>query len=236
MVDVLTEIGISDAYLTSYNATMPIVYYLYSGGRIRGNDDKKEMKKFLSVSMAKRLFGVASNDALTKTRTEIQNINCKKTKFSLKIFKNISLVGNRTFIVEESDIDYWLDNYTIGKNTYTILSLLYPNLKLNQMSFHQDHCHPYVSFGTNKLKKLKLAEELIKEWQFKRNLLPNLQFLEGRENESKNKTPLKEWIDKGNKIEYCPKGVNLELKNFNTFFEKRRGLMKKELEKIFEVK
>lgn len=236
MVDVLVSIGVSGAYLTSYNATMPIAYFLYRGGTIKSEVDKKEAKKFISVSVAKRLFGVASDNALSNARREVRNNNCKKTKFSLKMFEKISLTGNKTFTVEEADIDYWLDNYKIGKNAFIILTLLYPNLKFNQKSFHQDHCHPYVSFQKNKLKKLGLGKEKIEEWQIKRNLLPNLQFLEGRENESKNKTPLKEWIDKGNNIEYCPKRVNLELKNFDEFFEKRRALMKKELKKVFEIK
>ena len=46
---------------------------------------------------------------------------------------------NRTFKVDEPDVDYWLDNYVIGQNTYVLSSLLYPKLKLSQVSFHQDH-------------------------------------------------------------------------------------------------
>ena len=64
---------------------------------------------------------------------------------------------------------------------------------------------------------------------------PNLQFLEGRENESKNKTPLKDWIAQGNSIEFMPNGVSLEQKDFDTFFEKRRKLIKAELMKIFNI-
>ena len=83
-------------------------------------------------------------------------------------------------------------------------------------------------------KELGLNDDRIKEWQFKRNLLPNLQFLEGTENESKNKTPLKTWVeDDGNDFEYHPQGVSLELNDFDTFFEERRKLIKKELLKEF---
>ena len=78
----------------------------------------------------------------------------------------------------EVDVYYWLDKYTIGQNTYVILSLLYPELKLSQVSFHQDHCHPYVSFDTKRMKDLGITEDKITEWQFKRNLLPNLRLTE----------------------------------------------------------
>ena len=80
-----------------------------------------------------------------------------------------------------------------------------------------------------------MSNEKVQEWQFKRNLLPNLQFLEGRENESKNKTPLKDWIAQGNSIEFMPNGVSLEQKDFDTFFEERRKLIKAELMKIFNI-
>lgn len=235
MVDVLVSIGISGGFLSSYNATMPLVYYLYKGGTLKTEDDKNEVRKFLSISMAKRLFGIASNDSLRKTREAIQAFDCKKIKFNMQLFDSVSLTGNRTFKVELTDIDYWLDNYTIGQSTYSILTLLYPHLKLSQVSYHQDHCHPYAGFDTNSLKLLGLEQDVIKEWQYKRNLLPNLQFLEGSANESKNKKPLKDWIALGNDIKYMPEGVSLELKDFDTFFRKRRDLIRDDLIRIFNV-
>lgn len=235
MSSLLAEIGMCNENLTSYNATMPIAYYLFKGGKIRDKDSKKEARKFLSVSFAKRLFGVASNEALNNTRNELKNIDCKRTPFSLKLFANISLTGGRTFTVTEKDIEYWLDTYEKGQSTYVLLSLLYPNLKLSQVSFHQDHCHPYVGFDDKNLSSLGLSQEKVLEWQKKRNLLPNLQFLEGAENESKNKTPLAEWVSELNDFKYHPKDISLELKDFDDFFMARRALIKDELMKIFEV-
>lgn len=231
----LVEIGLSDETLTSYNATMPIAYYLYNGGEIKDVESKKETRKYLSVSLAKRLFGVASNSALTTTRNELKKIDCKHTPFSLKLFDKVELVGGRTFKIDEIELDRWLDKYEKGQSTYILLSLLYPNLKLSQVAFHQDHCHPYVGFENKNIASLSLDDEKVKDWQKKRNLLPNLQFLEGKENESKNKTPLKDWIAEGNDFEFHPKGVSLELKDFDNFFDERRKLIKDELKKIFDL-
>lgn len=231
----LVDIGLSDETLTSYNATMPIAYYLYKGGEIKDAESKRETKKFLSVSLAKRLFGVASNSALSTTRNVLKNLDCKHTAFSLKLFENATLVGGRTFTIDENELDRWLDTYEKGQSTYILLSLLYPNLKLSQVAFHQDHCHPYTAFENKNIATLGLDDEKVKEWQKKRNLLPNLQFLEGAENESKNKTPLKEWVEDGNDFEYHPENISLELKDFDTFFTERRKLMKDELKKIFEI-
>jgi len=235
MVDVLVNIGFSGGFLSSYNATMPIVYYLYKGGKIKTDNDLNEVRKFLSVSMGKRLFGVASNDSLKKTRETLQSHDCSKDLFNSQMFESVVLTGNRTFVVGEADIDYWLDNYTIGQSTYAILALLYPSLKLSQISFHQDHCHPFAGFDKGNLKQLGLSDEKIVDWQYKRNLLPNLQFLEGSANESKNKKPLKDWIAAGNTIEYMPKNTSLELIDFDDFFAKRRQLIKEDLMRIFNV-
>ncbi len=233
MADVIADIGLSNETLTSYNATMPIAYYIFKGGKFKDTNSKKELKKFLSVSLAKRLFGVASNSALNSTRNALKTINCKKTAFTLSLFANVTLTGNRNFSVSKGNIDYWLDNYEKGQSTYVLLALLYPDLKLSQVSFHQDHCHPYSGFDDKKLGKLGISKAKQIDWQKKRNLLPNLQFLKGSENESKNKTPLKEWVENGNSFDYYPQGISLELIDFDSFFEARRILVKKELFRIF---
>lgn len=233
----LSDAGICDEKLTSYNATMPIAYYLYKGGTISGETGEKEVRKFLSVSMAKALFGVASNSALDSTRKALLKIDCKKTPFTLSLFANITLTGGRTFDVSESEIDRWLDTFEIGVNTYVILSLLYPKLKLSQVFFHQDHCHPWTAFESRNIKALGLNAETVTDWRKKRNRLPNLQFLEGRENGSKNKTPLIDWIARGKKIKYCPEPekVSLELMDFENFYKSRRKLIKDELMELFDV-
>lgn len=231
----LVDIGLSDETLTSYNATMPIAYYLYKGGEIKDADSKKEARKFLSVSLAKRLFGVASTQALSKTRNVLKNLDCKHTAFSLKLFENATLFGGRTFTIDENELDRWLDTYEKGQSTYILLSLLYPNIKLSQVAFHQDHCHPYAGFENKNIAVLGLDDEKVKEWQKKRNLLPNLQFLEGAENESKNKTPLKDWVEEGNDFEYHPENISLELKDFDVFFVERRKLIRDKLKEIFEI-
>lgn len=235
MSSVLADIGLSNETLTSYNATMPIVYFLYKGGKIKDKEAKKEVRKFLSVAMAQRLFGVASNDALNKTRNVLKALDCKKAVFGLSLFAETTLTGGRTFTVTEKDIDLWLNNYEKGQSTYLLLALLYPNYKLSQVAFHQDHCHPHVSFDDKNIAALGLTDEKVKEWQKKRNLLPNLQFLEGTENEQKNKTPLIQWVSEGNNFLYRPAGVSLELKDFEVFFNERRKLIKKELASIFGV-
>lgn len=234
--ELLKDIGLCHENLTSYNATMPIAYYIFHGGNTENKNIRDEVRKFLSVSMAKNLFGVASNSALNASRNILKNIECQKTPFALSLFAEVKLVGDKTFSVSEKDVDYWMDNYKKGPKTYTILTLLYPNLKLSQNTFHQDHCHADSLFAAKKLRKLNISEDKIVEWQKMKDLLPNLQFLEGSENQHKLKTPLKQWVNEGNKLDFRPEGISLELKDFDEFFKERRKLMKEELLKIFSIK
>ncbi len=229
-VDSLVKLGYSTEMLSSQNALIPYIYYLYKGG-----NDKNitGLKKYLAVSQLKNLYGVASNAALTNTRAALETLNCKKVDFDITLFDSVILVGDRNFKLTEEDINSYMDKEK-GKYTFYILSLLYPNLKLDQIIFHQDHAHPYNAFEN--LDKNKLSKEQIELWKRLRDTLPNLELLEGSENESKNDMSLTDWIKKGNKVEYSDENESTDLYNFENYYNKRKENMITELKKIFDIK
>ena len=160
--------------------------------------------------------------------------------FNLSALQGIRFSGDRYLRYTQEDIEALFDR-EIGAYTFMVLSLLYPNLKYSQKGFHQDHMHPYVGFTTDKLSKVVLPDgssldkETIAEWQWRRNTLANLQLLEGRENEKKNKTPLIDWLKapgNADNAKYLPEGISYELGNFEEFMAKRRELMAAELKRI----
>lgn len=62
-----------------------------------------------------------------------------------------------------------------------------------------------------------------------------IQLLEGRENESKNATPLVDWLkfsENRENAKYLPSDISYELANFEEFMEKRQELMSKALKDI----
>ena len=111
-------------------------------------------------------------------------------------------------------------------------------MKYTQVQFHQDHIHPRAGFDTAALRSMKLDDETIGDWQAKRDALPNLQLLEGRENSAKRATPFEDWLaeeypEKTDartflKTHHIP-NVSLDLAKFGTFFDKRRALLKQKL-------
>lgn len=229
-VDSLVKLGYSDEMLSSQNALIPYIYYLYKGGNEKNITG---LKKYLAVSQLKNLYGVASNAALTSTRAALEKLNCKKVDFDIILFDSVILVGDRDFKIREDDINSYMDKEK-GKYTFYILSLLYPNLKLDQVKFHQDHAHPYNAFEN--LDKDKLTKEQIDRWKILRDTLPNLELLEGSENESKNDMSLTDWVNKGNKVEYSDEKESTDLYNFENYYKKRKEKMVTELKRIFDVK
>ena len=86
--------------------------------------------------------------------------------------------------IDTDNIDEFLE-FKKGPSAFLILSALYPDFKLDQIQFHQDHMHPHSKFKPAKLEALGLGEEVINEWLDMRDQLPNLQLLEGIENVQK---------------------------------------------------
>ena len=237
-VSVLNDFGFNSENILSYVAVSPIVDYLYKGGEL-DKDSKSELRKYIVIAQLKQIFGTASNSALTSIREALKK--APSDSFSMKNLENIRFTGDRNLRYTADEIDAMFDTYEIGAYTFMILSLLYKNLKHSQKGFHQDHMHPYSSFEEDKIKKLVMADgkplddSTKEEWKRRRNTLANLQLLEGRENESKNATPLVDWLKvKENKenVKYLPVGISYELSNFDEFMEQRQKLMSDELKRL----
>ena len=234
-VSFLNESGFNSENILSYVAVIPIVYYFYKGGELHKDDSESELRKYFVIAQLKQIFGTASNSALTSIREALKK--APSDSFSMKNLENIRFTGDRNLRYTADEIDAMFDTYEIGAYTFMILSLLYPNLKYSQKGFHQDHMHPYSSFEEDKIKKLviPLDDSTKEEWKRRRNTLANLQLLEGRENESKNATPLVDWLkvkENRENVKYLPVGISYELSNFDEFMEQRQKLMSDELKSI----
>ena len=153
-----------------------------------------------------------------------------------KVIKSLDEVINRIML------------YKKGRQAFITLSILYPNLRYNEIEFDQDHIHPSFSFSDIKLKDINLNSSDMIRWQEMKDQLPNLQMMEGRKNRQKNKTPFNDWLNEmfndENNIKtskevylndnYIPKGISYNIKNFEIFFDKRRSILIKRLKEILD--
>ena len=256
MVELLVEFGFNGETLTSQNATIIIAYYLYNGGE-RDNDSKHALKMYLVHALLSGIFGSSQDQLLTALRsifrTEIKDENDnvigykgKYKKFSFDEMITHELPTRVSLKIRKTDLDDLLTTRK-GSQAFTILSLLYPSLKFSEVLFHQDHIHPFSKFTKNNLCNIGIPDCEYAKWIELRDMIPNLQLMEGQQNRIKSDTNFKEWIDSNykdvdNKVAYIlnnylpPEKENCyEFAEFTRFFDERRKLIKAKLMSILHI-
>lgn len=249
-IDFMRELGFNSENIIADNAIIPIIYYRYMYGTNAFKndidpkakkiilDEEMEIRKYMVVSQVRHIFGQSTSSALSTIRKE-QN-KYKGKKFELKDYQNLNFFSGTNLRCNAQDIDSWFDEFEKGPYTFMLLSLLY-SYKYGKVNIHQDHMHPFSSFNTNNLKKLKLpngsllTNDEIKEWKHKCNTLANLQLLDSSGNQSKNAVPLVKWLQNPTNsanVKYLPQGISYDLNNFEKFIEERKKLMSNDLKKI----
>ncbi len=198
-VDLLVEFGFSYENLTSLNAVIPIAYY-YMNCNLDDSNIRKELRRYLINSLIKKIYGNQGDQALTHVR-DVMNYCIKDNgRFEFNVFeKEFNSKSRKNISITDDDIEEILE-YKKGAYSFMVLSLLYPNLKYSQVKFHQDHIHPASLFTDSKLQSYNIAIDKRNIWKDIKDKLPNLQMMEGSENESKNKSLFKEWVNNPNNV------------------------------------
>ncbi len=250
-VDLLVAFGFNGTLLTSQNSIIIIAYYIYKGGLL--NDTiKAEIKQYLIHALLKGVYGASQDQLITKLREALRSVekdeSGKETyklsanTFSFKTLLELELPSNKTFYISDKDLERFL-SYKKGTSSFLVLSLLYPNLRYNEVQFHQDHIHPASKFSSPVFDEISINEEERKSWLELRDTVPNLQFMESRENVTKNATPFSVWLAHKNDSEvsyfkasnHIPVEESLEFSNFKSFYENRKTILKNELKKVLAI-
>ena len=243
----LREFGFNKKRLSSNYAATPLAYYLYKGGKVDPTA-KQELRKLIVHSLLKQVYSGQADTALSGLRDGLRikadngdTFILKDAKFDFSVYKHTKMSGGKKLTIDTTDIENFLE-YKKGAFSFLLLSTLYPDLRLDQISFHQDHMHPHSKFKPSLLKAVGIDGETIKQWQDMRDQVPNLQLLEGRENTVKQATDLSKWVnDKTDDATYYRKRnyildeQSLELADFEEFFSNRKQLLRKKLYELFDV-
>jgi len=244
----LREFGFNKTRLSSNYAVTPVAYYLFKGGKVDATT-KQELRSLIVHSLLKQVYSGQADTALgglrdglrVKSSTNDGVYELKSVTFDFSEYKHTKMSGGKKLTIDTTDIEGFLD-YKKGAFSFLLLSVLYPDLKLDQISFHQDHMHPHSKFKASILKGIGIDSDAIKRWQDMRDQLPNLQLLEGQENTAKQATDLSKWVKgKGDdevyyrKQNYISLDQSLELKDFEDFFFNRRESLSKKLHELFGV-
>ena len=243
--NLVSSYGYSRDTLSSNNAVIPIAYYLKTIGLPNNFEqststtvNRKIIKKWLSMSLVKRLFSGQPDNVITNIREIIKNNGCNDFPLNEIIAK---LRGtNKTLIYTNDDIENLLSLQYGKSDTLTILMLLYPSLDYNNR-FHMDHMYPKSKFTKKYLSKKNISEDKINEYILHCNDISNLQLLAALPNIEKQDEDFEEWFnntyesdsDKAQyrEINYLP-DIEYSYENFGRFLKERKEKLKSELEKI----
>lgn len=249
--ELVKTFGFTESTLTSKNALIPIIYYIYHrniyvdfSSKKCFEEDRKVIRQWLNIVLVKRLFGGQADNILTTIRSVFtQNITKYYIDSNIVLFPK-ALISNKlkgTTKDMTMDDDY-IDNLLLTQKddglAFTILSLLYPNLDYKNGNFHKDHLHPEKHFKNDKYLKKENISPNKYDFYFDRlnwNSILNLQMLDANENMSKQDKNLKNWVEyEATKQSYtvakfCEEHVIpniLEFNDFEMFIEERRKLLR----------
>jgi hypothetical protein len=243
-VETISSFGFNRENLTAANAVIPIVYYIYKGGRMDGAANW-DLRKYLLSALLKMVFGANTDMVLTHIRQAMDATAFAGVgMFEFDDFAaEFNRIDNRRINLQPEDVDDIL-TYKKGAYSFMVLSMLYPNLKFGNVKFHQDHIHPYALFRKSEFERLGLSSDKVAEWTDMRDMLPNLQLLEGLENQSKNKTPLKNWlhgkdspkdIAKYKADNYIDPALSEDFADFEAFYDRRSEQLAAAIRAAFDL-
>ena len=243
LFDLAKSFGLTDYTLTSYNATLPILYYLYHRDIYEDFATKKcyetereSIRRWLFSILLRKTFGGQGDAVLTQARRAFtSDIETELIK-SLSDFpvKEINTEIKKLTDVGDDFIEELLLTQKDSRYSFPILAMLYPDMDYKNNNFHQDHLHPASTYD-----HLKQEHKEKFGWTAYNSIL-NLQMLDSNENMSKNATPLDTWIteqtknkDKDRFIEsHLIPNVDYSLENFDNFIVERKKILIEKLKNI----
>lgn len=240
LFELLKNYGLDRSSLTSNNATLPLLYYLYHRNIYKGfssaigyANEREEIRLWLMKTLIFRSFGASGDRILQLSRKAFtDNIDSSFIDDNITDFPSDTLssaIRQPTEINDEYIDAHILTIHKDNKFAFAILALLYSNLDYRN-TFHKDHIHPFV-----------LCQNAGYDWEEYDTIL-NLQMLDANENMSKNAKELKEWVESETTPEtrdsflknHLIPDVNLELDNFPEYIEERRKLLHERIKNLFK--
>jgi hypothetical protein len=239
-VRLIADFGFNGSLLTSQTATTIIAYHIYKGGDLNLTS-KEGIRKYLVHALVTRIFGSSQDQLLTALRNSlreevivegVKHYRLRQLHFSFPDLLNAQLPSGRSLTVTKNTIAQFLERKK-GPDAFALLVLLYPHLRFHDQVFHQDHIHPSSRFNPDVFEELGLTPEERTSWMERRDAVPNLQLMKGKENVEKNATPLVTWMARMTDAErnaflidnYFPENVGLDFSQFNEFYNRRKQLL-----------
>ena len=253
--NLIKSFGFTDYTLTSKNALIPVIYYIFHKNiykefstKTTYKSDREIIKKWLHIVLLKRVFGSSSDTVLSQARNAFtDSFDTKKIEMTISNFPSdeISKKIKRNTLVSDDFIEDLLCTQKDDKYAFSILSLLYPNLDYKNNDFHKDHLHPNSYFKKKELEEKKIKNNEDNSYYYTScfyNGIYNLQMLDANENMSKNNMSLNSWVVQETKTKnrkqfldnHLLPDIDFSFKNFTEFIDERKKILIDKLKDILQ--
>jgi len=243
-VDLVNHFGIDRDTLTSANALIPLIYYLFRHpeASIYGETpnevrNRTAIRRWITMSLLNNVFGGSSDSLLTELR-RVLNENSAMPHFPTDALnKEIGKAG-RTSHFDTFALENFL-SITYGKKlTFLALSLLYDDNSWGTTVFHQDHIFPQQMFDYSTMKQAGHSDDMWDRYYDLKDGVGNLELLLPHENQEKSDQPFDRWIATRDisfrKRHLIPDEPELwKFESFESFVKKREELIKSRLKLLF---
>lgn len=194
-VDLVNSFGVDRDNLTSANALIPVIYYLFKnpGVSLRGSTpfdarNADQIRRWLIMALLNGVFGGTSDNMLRDIRACLQSVPVPEDFPTDTINTTIKKAG-RSAEFDDFALDDVLGLKYGQQQTFLALSLLYDDASWGTMQFHQDHI-----FASALFKRKELSQSGRLEWLTQKDRLGNLCLLLAPENMGKQDMPVDEWL------------------------------------------
>jgi uncharacterized protein with ParB-like and HNH nuclease domain len=238
--DLANSFGIDRDNLTSANALIPVIYYLFKnpGVSLRGSTPFEArnavwVRRWLTMALLNGVFGGTSDNMLRDVRACLQEMSGAGADFPINAINTAIRKAGRSAEFDDFAVDEILALAYGQQQTFLALSLLYDDAGWGTMQFQQDHIFARSLF---KPKELSTSGRL--DWVRKKDRLGNLCLLLAHENIGKQDMPADEWLKSREpgflKRHLIPGDQALwRFDRFPDFLEAREELVRQRLKWIF---
>jgi uncharacterized protein with ParB-like and HNH nuclease domain len=245
-VDLINAFGIDRDKLTSANALIPIIYYLYQhtdvtllGSTPFEVDNATRIHRWLLKALLNNAFSGQSDTALTNTRRAVAE-KVQQQNFPDEAINAELRRASRKASMEDDLIEAIL-SFRYGRPlTFLALSLLYDDNNWGNIKYHEDHIFPQALFTRQLMTSLCLSADQQERYSELMNRIGNLELLLPAENQEKSDSKFEEWLptrETNFRARHLIPQDNtlLRFDKFEEFIEVREELIRQRLRTIFAL-
>ena len=239
-VQLVSSFGFNGQSLTAHNSILPIAYYLYKKDPGESylthnsfDGDRRKIREWLVRSLLKSgVWGAGLDTTLTDLRRVIRG-SLSPAFPDTAIYEAMARRG-RQLAFSDEEIEDLADLRYSDRLTFALLSMLFPFVDLRNQ-FHVDHIFPAARFSRRRLLDAGVPEGDVDAFIECKDLLGNLQLLQGAMNTEKNAKMPADWLSEtfpddstrsGYMESHALGHVPANITEFDTFFEARRERLK----------